>query len=163
MAPSNPTTPTTPTHPALTRWPTSTMGELERIASSPHRGVSRTSTAHGQALGATAERAPGEVDFARAEEDGQDPTIVAPPPLSEGRKWALLAIFSMAQFLDVVLVSSMCECFGIEICRTSRKKSALTDNYRTFSLPLRSQSSRRTRSPRILDSRSARGCGSSVS
>ena len=71
------------------------MGELERVASSPHRGMSRTSTAHGQSLHTTHDQAHGEVDVVRAEEDGQDQTIVNPPPLSEGRKWAFLMIFSL--------------------------------------------------------------------
>ncbi|KAL7415785.1 putative efflux protein EncT [Mrakia frigida] len=102
-APPSPTTPTTPTlhrpHSFLTRVPTSAMGELQRVASSRHDAASRTSTRHGNE-GSVIEEA------ARVEE-AEAQTLGAPPPLSSGRKWALLAIFSLAQFLDVVLVSSM--------------------------------------------------------
>lgn len=68
------------------------MGELTRIATSHNQSIARTTSARGGedlGLGAGGEGG----DAVRMEEEQ---TLAPLPELSSGRKWAMLAIFSLS-------------------------------------------------------------------
>ena len=149
----SPTTPTTPTHQLhgphsfLTRVPTSTIGELQRVASSRHETASRTSTRHGNE-GSAIEETENGTRAAAEEGEAEAQTLAAPPPLSSGRKWALLAIFSFVSSLSLSLVVEW------ELaCRRRWRRNELTEAQLSFFLRLQARSVPRCRS-RQLDGES---------